>query len=230
MAAPRKVFRIERSGSARSEPPTAEAEESRDGAILRELSALRAMLAPPAAPHTNGDLARQNDFQRLVSELRLVLAAIGGPRQAQATNGAPSAPMARIADELDAVIQDGEIAAQKILTAAEHIDQAATNLLGLLKGNFERGLTVDIRDRVTQIFEACNFQDLTSQRIAKVRASFNSLESQIARVLEELGRADTAPPLQGPRLGRRRGSRIAERHRFTLRRRRRRGALTASAS
>ena len=73
--------------------------------------------------------------------------------------------------------------------------------MGLLKGNFERGLTQDIRDCVTQIFEACNFQDLTSQRVAKVRASFASLDRQIARVLEELARADGAPPLHGPRLG-----------------------------
>jgi chemotaxis protein CheZ len=202
MAAPRKVFRIEQSGAAPSERPASEADESRDGAILHELSALRAMLAPmPAAPNTNGDLARQNDIQRLVSELRLLLAAIREPQQAQATNGGLSAPTARIADELDAVIQDSEIAAQKILTAAEHIDQASNNLLGLLKGNFERGLTQDIRDRVTQIFEACNFQDLTSKRIAKVRASFASLDRQIARVLEELARADAASPLYGPRLG-----------------------------
>jgi len=116
-------------------------------------------------------------------------------------NGGLSAPTARIADELDAVVRDSELAAQKILAAAEHIDQAANNLTGLLKGNFETGLTQDIRDRVTHIFEACNFQDLTSQRVAKVRASFNSLDRQIARVLEELARADAAPPLHGPRLG-----------------------------
>jgi chemotaxis protein CheZ len=54
---------------------------------------------------------------------------------------------------------------------------------------------------VTHIFEACNFQDLTSQRVAKVRAAFNTLDRQIARVLEELARADAAPPLHGPRLG-----------------------------
>jgi hypothetical protein len=35
---------------------------------LRELSALRAMLAPPpAAPHVNGTLARQDERQRLAS-------------------------------------------------------------------------------------------------------------------------------------------------------------------
>jgi len=44
----------------------------------------------------------------------------------------------------------------------------------LLKDNFERGLAQDIRDQVTQIFEACNFQDLTSQRVVKVRASRDS--------------------------------------------------------
>ena len=201
MAAPRKVFRIEQSGAARSERPTSEANELRDGAILRELSTLRTMLAPPAAvPYANGTLARQDEIRRLASELRLVLAAIRGPQQGQAMNGGLSAPATRIADELDAVIRDSELAAQKILAAAEHIDRAANNLTGLLKGDFESGLTQDIRDRVTHIFEACNFQDLTSQRVAKVRASLSNLDRQIARALEELARADAAPPLHGPRL------------------------------
>jgi chemotaxis protein CheZ len=198
MTAPRKVFRIEQSGAARSERPTSEPHESVDGAILREL---RAMLAPAsAASHSDGGLGRHDEIRRLASELRLVLAAIRGAPQGQAANGGLSAPIARIADELEAVIQDSEVAAQKILAAAENIDQAANNLTGLLKGHFERGLAQDIRDRVTEIFEACNFQDLTSQRVAKVRASFNSLDRQIARALEELARVDPALPLHGPRL------------------------------
>jgi len=198
MAAPRHVFRIEQLGAARFDQPTSETNESCDRAILRELGALRAMLAPmAAAPNVNGSRARQNDRQKLVAELRLVLAAIRG--QCAEKNGAAGTP--RIADELDAVIQDSDIAAQRILTAAEHIDQAANNLVGLLRGNFERGLAQDIRDRVTQIFEACNFQDLTSQRVAKVQASFNRLDRHIAGTLEELARADMAPPPHGPRLG-----------------------------
>ena len=110
-------------------------------------------------------------------------------------------PTTRLADELEAVAQDTELAVQKILAAAEHIDQAANSLAASLKGQFERGLTQDIRDCVIQIFEACNFQDLTSQRVAKVLASFAGLDRQIARALDALARVDAAPPLNGPRLG-----------------------------
>ncbi len=198
MAAPRNVFRIEQWGAARLEQP-GEANQARDRAILRELGALRAMLAPTAtAPRADGSRARQDERQKLIAELRIVLAAIRG--RPDPRNGTAKAP-ARIVDELDAVIQDSDVAAQRILAAAEQIDQAANNLVGLLKGNFERGLAQDIRDRVTQIFEACNFQDLTSQRVAKVRASLERLDRQIAGTLDELAQADTAPPAHGPRLG-----------------------------
>jgi chemotaxis protein CheZ len=199
MATPRNVFRIEQWGAARLERPSSEANDARDGAILRELGALRAMLAPMATPpHADGSRAGRNERQRLVAELRLVLAAIRG--QSHARNGPAKAP-ARIVDELDAVIQDSDVAAQRILTAAEQIDQAANNLAGLLKDNFEGGLAQDICDRVTQIFEACNFQDLTSQRVAKVRASFERLDRQIAGTIDELARTDMTPPSHGPRLG-----------------------------
>src|SRR5689334_16450194 len=102
MATPRNVFRIEQWGAARLERPSGEANDARDGAILRELGALRAMLAPMATPpHRSGNCAGQSERQRLVLELRLVLAAIRG--QPDAGNGPAKAP-ARIADELDAVI------------------------------------------------------------------------------------------------------------------------------
>jgi hypothetical protein len=56
MAARRKIFRIEQSGAAWCEPPTGEPSEPREGDILRELSALRTMLAPAlAAPQADGE-------------------------------------------------------------------------------------------------------------------------------------------------------------------------------
>jgi chemotaxis protein CheZ len=202
MAARRKIFSIEQSGVARSETPRRESNGSRDGDILRELGALRALLAAaPAAPPADGEPPPQDDMRRLASELRLVLSIIRRPRGGRAIAGGSCAPTARIADELEAVIADSETATQRILAAAESIDQAAANLAGLLTGHFQRGLVAEIRGRVVHIFEACNFQDLTSQRVAKVRTSLNDLDHQIARALEVLARADTAPPLHGPRLG-----------------------------
>ena len=131
-----------------------------------------------------------------MSELRLIQSAIRADRQTQSAAGGPAT---RVAGELEAVIGDSELATQKILAAAEDIDQAANNLSAALKGDFENGLAQDIRDRVIQIFEACNFQDLTGQRVAKVMATFASLERQIARALDELTRINATPPLHGPR-------------------------------
>ena len=50
------------------------------------------------------------------------------------------------------------------------IDEAANNLAASLKREQEQALALDIQDHVLRIFEACNFQDLTGQRIAKVLA------------------------------------------------------------
>lgn len=190
MAGPRKVFRIEKMTALQSEPHA-----SLHGDIMRELGSLRAIIASaPAAPT---GAPRQDEVQRLASELRLIHSAIRGT--GRPANGEPAtSPATRIAHELETVIGDSELATQKILAAAEDIDQAANNLSAAVKGDFGSGLAQDIRDRVIQIFEACNFQDLTSQRVAKVMATFAGLEGQIARALEELVRVNTSPPLHGP--------------------------------
>jgi chemotaxis protein CheZ len=202
MAAPRKVFRIEKMTASRFDPNSDEPRPPLHGDIMRELNALRAMLAAaPATRPAQTSPAQHDEIGRLVSELRLIHSAIRGAGQQRSVNGGPApATAARIANELEAVIGDSELATQKILAAAEDIDQAANNLAAALKGDFERGLAQDIRDRVIQIFEACNFQDLTSQRVAKVIAAFAALERQIARALDELVRLSTPSLLHGPRL------------------------------
>jgi chemotaxis protein CheZ len=69
-----------------------------------------------------------------------------------------------------------------------------------LKGDIAQELAHDIRDRVIQIFEACNFQDLTSQRVAKVMATLSRIDEQISGTLHQLSHVDTAPSARGPRL------------------------------
>jgi len=202
MAAPRKVFRIEEMAAPRLLRQTDGARPHAE--VMQELNALRAMLAGASlSPAADAKGLRADEMHRLASALRFMHSAISttGPGHA---DGSPRAA-ARIADELQAVMQGSELATQKILAAAEDIDQAANNLSAAIKGDFEQGLAQDIRDRVIQIFEACNYQDLTSQRVAKVMAALGSLEREIARLLDELKRDDGAPPLHGPRLPNDRG-------------------------
>jgi len=205
MAPPRKVFRIEEMAAPQRLAQIDEAQGQVPGLaeIMHELAALRALLSGPSFRQSSESSALPRDeVERVASKLRLIRSTITGPGHEQpGANGSrsPGAQPTRIANELDAVMQGSEQATQKILAAAEEIDQAANTLSAALKSESEQGLAQDIRDRVIAIFEACNFQDLTSQRVAKVMASLGRIEQQIARTLEELAR-ESAPPMHGPRL------------------------------
>jgi len=98
--------------------------------------------------------------------------------------GFDSSRVARVTKELEAVFDDTSAATDRILKAAEEIDQSANVLAGLLKGGHEQGLAQDIQDRVTTIFEACNFHDLTGQRISKVVSTLQMVEEHLARMME----------------------------------------------
>jgi len=181
MAAPRKVFRIEQTAAARvvgrgDDKPAA----PHHSEIMRSLGALQALMAaplpsvPPAGSAVVAEDAR-------------------GGATLQGEN------LARIAQELDAVTAGSAQATQKILAAAEEIDQLADNLSAALNGRIEQELAQDISDIVIRIFEACNFQDLIGQRVAKVMRTLHERRAPPAPS------DDIAPNLNGPRLGADRG-------------------------
>jgi chemotaxis protein CheZ len=99
-------------------------------------------------------------------------------------SGAFAEGAARASRELDAVVQSTERATQQILDAAEGIDEAANTLSATLRHEHELVLTSDIREHVVRIFEACNFHDLSGQRIAKVLATLRFVEDRVTRMME----------------------------------------------
>jgi len=204
MAEPRKVFRIEQTAAVPIDPHVDDPQALRHGQIMQELGALRAMLAAaPAWQGTRANGLRRAEIERLISELHVIHSALSGTARPYANrNGTrlPAAPATLIANELEAVMKGSEQATEKILAAAEEIDQAANDLSAALKDETEQELAQDIRDRVIQIFEACNFQDLTSQRVAKVMTTLSRIDEQISRTLDELAQVDTTPSARGPRL------------------------------
>ena len=91
--------------------------------------------------------------------------------------------MRRAADELGAVVGSTERATSTLLTALEEIE-ANANILRA--GNLGKGAQdkVDvILDRVIVAYEACNFQDLTGQRISKIVNVLSFVESHLDRMI-----------------------------------------------
>jgi chemotaxis protein CheZ len=188
MPVQRKIFRIEQmaplatpatllSGSSSASVPHAE--------IVRELQALRDLIERRSSASVHD--AREPDrlrllkeetdgIQRAISHTKQEIASV----QVRAFDGEAHTHVTR---QLDAVVESAECATQQILDAAEKIEEDADTLVACLKREQERALAQDIEDHAIRIFEACNFQDLTGQRITKVIATLEFVEERIARMM-----------------------------------------------
>jgi chemotaxis protein CheZ len=113
--------------------------------------------------------------------------------------------MAKVNGELGAVVGGTEQATQQILEAAESIDQAASALAKVNSLDQQKILSEEIQERVISIFEACNFQDLTGQRINKVMTTMKFIEHHINVMMDIWGGVDAikahAPPIIDHREG-----------------------------
>jgi len=98
--------------------------------------------------------------------------------------------MAKVNGELGAVVGGTEEATQQILEAAESIDNAATALSKVTSPDQQKILSEEIQERVVSIFEACNFQDLTGQRISKVMSTMKFIEHHINSMMDIWGGVD----------------------------------------
>src|SRR2546430_13340447 len=98
--------------------------------------------------------------------------------------------MAKVTGELGAVVGGTEQATQQILEATEAIDQAATALAKITSPDQQKLLSEEIQERVVSIFEACNFQDLTGQRISKVMNTMKFIEQHINEMMNIWGGVD----------------------------------------
>src|ERR1700731_168130 len=129
MPEPRKIFRIEERAASRLGEQSTDAQAPlRHAELMQEIAALRAMLAAMGQPASDGTGAPRNGANaRLTSELNLIAGGNGGgiARTGTAGPGPAMPPMTRIAHELEEVVNTTESATQKVLTAAEEIDQWA---------------------------------------------------------------------------------------------------------
>jgi chemotaxis protein CheZ len=81
-------------------------------------------------------------------------------------------------DELDTIVQATAEATKRIMDAAEKVSGVASEL--------SDPQASDLMNAVTSIYEACSFQDITGQRIAKVVTTLKVIVQRIERMVASL--------------------------------------------
>ena len=229
----RRRFRIEEAFAGDMPIPSAVDGEAGPGhrEIMTELRAIRVQMSRPgpgpastAATDTiNESVSREvaeahalletyraqiEQCEKLKVELDLIYDAISRTKREIAVLHGKSfngEEMAKVNGELGAVVGGTEEATQQILEAAEAIDNAATALAKVTSPDQQKILSEEIQERVVSIFEACNFQDLTGQRINKVMTTMKFIENHITVMMDIWGGVDAikahAPPIVDHREG-----------------------------
>lgn len=164
--------------------------------VMRELAELKSLVKPqPDASSiseqlTNALREELGEAAKLKVELDAIYDAIAKTKTELAAlhrKAAQTEPVgSHVANELDAIVKGTEGATEQILGSAEHIDEVAGSL-GDVVPPAQQAMVTDIQDRVISIFEACNFQDLTGQRITKVVATLSFVEERIIKMMDIWG-------------------------------------------
>lgn len=215
-AFPKKLFTAERQrlkGLAVSPAPAAPVATDRPE-LLSAINDLRADFrdlekavrgALPAATVTEAEsdaefALKKSEVHLLKTEIRALSLAIEHTKsEIAALRPADSRDdrLVAVANELDAIVSATEGATHTILESAEKIEGLAQQLQAQAGDSFAALVAEDLRDVVVAIFEACNFQDITGQRISKVVRTLQFIEERVNRMIEIWGHdtfQDLAPP------------------------------------
>lgn len=181
-----RVFRIERNNRQPSEGPQVVRDNSAQAnhdEVMEILTEIRERMAPQSEVPADEVISKQviescqrdlREAQKIKDELNQIHEAIARTKTEIATlhrGEYQGVKVARMTNELGAIVEGTEQATETILHAAEQIDTDAADLVAALRQSANMASASDIQDQVVKIFEACNFQDLTGQRISKLMAN-----------------------------------------------------------
>ncbi|MGO4574305.1 protein phosphatase CheZ [Microvirga sp. 2TAF3] len=185
----RKNYRIEGSHAHVAADPVA---SERHLEIMEAFASLRSLIQPANEVSQNLLEERRRDLQeafRLKVEMDAISEAIQRTKREIATlhyAGSQGREMSRVTDELGAIVLGTETATHAILAAAEKVDELAGNLAARVSGG-DKEIAREISEQVINIFEACNFQDITGQRISKVVAAMRFVDERVTQMIEIWG-------------------------------------------
>ncbi|MCA3562884.1 MAG: hypothetical protein IOC90_08120 [Methylocystis sp.] len=139
--------------------------------LLTALSRIEKSISVPAEP-AEIDRFRLDvlEMSKAIARTRQEIAAI------KPDDSKEGGKLLEASGELDAIVSTTEEATSAILAAAESIQEAAWTLR---ESSVDSAACDRLDQRATEIYMACSFQDLTSQRIRKIIDTLGFLETRI---------------------------------------------------
>jgi chemotaxis protein CheZ len=174
---------------------------ARHGETLAAIAELRAFIAEclnqtgktgqPSQADPEGGL----DPQTIRREIESLRDAIVNTKREIAAVRHPAAPRDSLmiaSNELDAVVDATEQATHTILQSAETADELAERIKQSTQDEFISRAAEEVRELILKIFEACNFQDITGQRITKVVNTVKFIEDRVNAMIAIWGKESFA--------------------------------------
>jgi chemotaxis protein CheZ len=164
--------------------------------ILERLDEIKTMFEPSQTLLANIAEAYRREVEevtKLKAEMQAIQEAIVETKRQVVSFHAPShhgVTVNHAAGELGAVVIDTEGATNNILAAAERIEMLAGVIQSEKTTQAMKARAGEIAALVMSVYEACNFQDLTGQRISRVCDTLNFVESRVQRMAEVWGGLD----------------------------------------
>lgn len=176
-------------------------------------------LAPAAADASADAAAAVGKQDQKIEEIRTEISEIAGRIQATKVEiAALRHPLSTedkfdsATEELSEIVRQTETATDGIMNSAEKIEEVVADLLTVTQDEYANSRLGDIADLITGIYESCNFQDLTGQRINKVIKVLNYIEERVDAMMatwdirefqtmplpEDITRKDEDLTLSGP--------------------------------
>ena len=163
-----------------------------NASVIEEIRSLRAMVEPLYTVLENLKDNYREELRSIVSlrtDMSEIESAISGTKKELAAlkvgNNIGGVDIAAL--ELETVVSHTEAATNDILAAAESIETMAGSIQSETGLAAAKQLATDIAEKVTVIYMACNFQDLSGQRVRRVVDTLNFVETRIHKMIEAWG-------------------------------------------
>lgn len=92
--------------------------------------------------------------------------------------------------ELTAVVSATEAATNSIMACAEELEEIIQELKSSMPEGYQADRVHDMTEVIVRIYEACNFQDLTGQRITKVVRALTFIEERVDAMMSVWNRRE----------------------------------------